>query len=157
MPYDELLRLTGPTATQGNAIEAANITADAVGTNGYKSVGRYRRGQAHCRITGAFDRTTGDETITFTIREATDAAGTGAVAIASSAALTATHAANLGASTASGKAAGTLSDGPAVVGFATGAGGYIAVFLDVAGTTPIATGVAVDIQMESTGYLQSGR
>lgn len=157
MAYDELMRLTGPTATQGNPIEAAAITADAVGTNGYKWVGKNRRGVAHCRILGAFDRTTGDETLTFTIREATDAAGTGATAIASSAALTATHRANLGSAAADGKAAGTLSDGPTYVGFATGSGGYISVFLDVAGTTPSAASVAVDVLMAPEAIQQSGR
>jgi hypothetical protein len=153
---DALLSVTGPADAPGNPVEAAAITADADGTKGYVYVGKYRNGYIEGRIAGAFDRTTGDETLAFEVHEATDAAGTGATLIASGSALTATHAANLDENAASGKAAGTLSDGPVRIGFQTGAGGFIKVRFNVSGTTPSAANVSADIVMLSDAFRQSG-
>jgi hypothetical protein len=152
---DALLQLTGPST--GNAIEAANVTADADGSRGYKYVGQYRAGYIELRLTGSFDRTTGDENVVGEVWEATDAAGTGAVLIASGVAQTATHAANLGTATANGKAAGTLSTGPARIGFQTGSGGYIKYRSEVGtSTTPIVGGVSADVVMTSVAFRPSG-
>jgi hypothetical protein len=155
MAFDDLLRLTGPAA--GNSIEAANVTADADGSGGYKYVGKYRTGYLELRLTGSFDRTTGDENVVGEVWEATDAAGTSAALIASGAAQTATHAANLGASTANGKTAGTLSTGPTRIGFSTGSGGWIKYRSEVgSSTTPIIGGVSAQVVMTANAYLQSG-
>jgi len=156
-PYDALLGVTGPAATPGTAIEAAAITADADGTKGYVYFGKNRAGYAECRIAGAFDRTSSDEVLAFEVHEATDASGTGAAMIASSASLAANHAANLGASAANGKNAGTLSDGPTRVGFTTGTGGYLKIRFNVGGTTPSAAGVSADLVATPAGVTQSGR
>lgn len=156
MANDALLGTTGPAATPGSPIEASAVTADADGTKGYVWYGKNMGGVAECRIAGAFDRTSGDETLAFEVHEATDASGTGAALIATSAALTANHAANLGASTANGKNAGTLSDGPTRVGFSTGTGGYLKVRFNVSGTTPSAAGLSVDFRPLSNGVQRSG-
>lgn len=155
MAHDDLLRLSGPAA--GNPIEASSITADGDLSGGYRYAGKYMSWYAEIRNTGAFDRTTGDEANVVEIYEATDSSGTGATLIASSTSLTATHAANLGASTANGKTAGTLSDGPAYLGFTTGSGGWVKARANVSGTTPIVTGLAVDLIPANSGaFRQSG-
>lgn len=157
MAFDALLSSTGPSGASGNPVEASAISSDADGAKGYVYLGKNRSGRVECRIAGAFDRTTGDEVMAFEVHEATDAAGTGATLIASSANLTATHAAVYGAA-ASGKSAGTLSDGPTVVGFATGSGGWCKVRFNVGGTTPSAASVSADFVMTPGGaYQQSGR
>lgn len=155
-PFDALLQLTGPTA--GTPIEAANVTADTDGSQGYRYVGTYRACVAELRLTGSFDRTTGDENVVGEIWEASDAAGTGATLIASGAAQTATHAANLGGSTANGKSAGTLSTGPTRIGFQTGSGGWVKFRSEVgSSTTPIIGGVTADIRPLADAFLTSGR
>lgn len=152
MAYDQLLRLSGPnsTATVTTPIEAAPITADADGAQGYKYVGKQRTGYLECRIAGAFDRTSSDEVMAFEVHEAVDASGTNAVLIASSANLTSSHAANLNTGN------GTLSSGPTRVGFNTGAGGYIKVRFNVGGTTPSAASVSADVVMTGIAVAQSG-
>jgi hypothetical protein len=153
--HDDLLRLSGPAS--GNPIEAAAITADGDLAGGYRYVGKYSSWIAEVRVAGAFDRTTGDETMAIRIYEATDSAGTGAAVIATGNTLTATHAANLGASTANGKTAGTLSDGPSYLGFTTGAGGWVKANADMSGTTPSAASVSVDLVTSNNGaFRQSG-
>lgn len=157
MPYDALLGLTGPAASPGNPIESSNVTADTDGSKGYVYVGTYRSGVLELRLTGSFDRTTGDENIVGEVWEATDAAGTGATLIASSASQTATHAANLGASTANGKTAGTLSTGPTRVGFMTTSGGWIKYRSEIgSSTTPIIGGVSADVVMLADAFKSSG-
>lgn len=155
-PYDALLGTTGPAATPGTAIEASAVTADGDGTKGYVYIGKNMSVVADCRIAGAFDRTSSDETLAFEVHEATDAAGTGAALIASSATLSANHAVNLGSSAANGKNAGTLSDGPTRVGFSTGTGGYVKIRFNVSGTTPSAAGLSADFRVLSNGVQRSG-
>lgn len=156
MANDALLSVSGPVGAPGNPIEASSITADVAGTKGYVYVGTYKSCIGRLRITGSFDRTTGDETFQADVYEATDAAGTGAALVGSSASQTATHAANLGSSTANGKTAGTLSTGPATVGFSTGSGGWVGVTYNVGGTTPIVGGVAFDIEVLAGAVRGSG-
>lgn len=150
MAFDALLSSTGPAGAAGigNAIEAGNVTADAAGSKGWVFFGKHRAGVMEGRLTGAFDRTTGDETLTFQVREATDAAGSGAAVIATGSAQTASHAGAL--------ASGTLSSGPVRLGFMTGSGGYIQAYFDVAGTTPIATGVSADFIPTADAFRPSG-
>lgn len=151
MPYDSLQGVTGPLGVPGNPIEAAAITVDADGTKGYVYVGTYREGHMDCRIAGAFDRTTGDETLTFEVWEANDAAGTGAAVVGSSAALTAS---NMADTDETGDV--TLGTAPTRVGFVTAAGGYVKARFNVGGTTPSAASVSSDIVMHSTAVRQSG-
>jgi hypothetical protein len=157
MAYDDLLRLTGPVATAAvpfpNSSEAAAITADGNGTNGWKYYGKNRMGVAEGRLAGAF---TAGGAFVFQIYEATSSAGAGATVIASSTSLTATHGENLTAGPVSGKAAGTLSDGPTRLGFATGSGGWIRASFDITGTTS-AAGASCDIVPLSNAVLTSGR
>lgn len=156
MARDALLTVSGPLGAPGNAIEAATVTADADATKGYVYVGKYMMGFAECRIAGAFDRTTGNETLSFEVWEATDAAGTSAALIASSAALTATHAAVIDETSQYGKTTPALSDGPTRVGWQTGAGGWLKGVYNVAGTTPIATSVSMFMVPTSGAYRASG-
>lgn len=157
MPFDALLGLTGPANAPGNPIEAGDVTADADGSKGYVYVGTYRSGYVELRLTGSFDRTTGDENLVGEVWEATDAAGTGAALIASGPAQTATHAANLGGSTANGKVAGTLSTGPTRIGFSTNGGGWIKYRSEVgASTTPVVGGVSADVVMLADAFKSSG-
>jgi hypothetical protein len=140
---DALLQVTGPTA--GTAIEAAAITIDGDGGGGYKFVGKYQSFLAEVRVGGAFDRTTGNETLAVTVTEATDAAGTSAAIIATGPTITATHAAVIDETSQYGKTTPALADGPQRFGFSTGSGGWVKVSFDVGGTTPSATGVSVDL------------
>lgn len=156
MPKDALLGLTGPVGAPGNPIEAAAITADADGTKGYVYVGKYRSCVLETRIAGAFDRTTGNETMAFTVSEATDAAGTGAAVIATGPALTATNAAVIDETSQYGKTTPALSDGPGRIGFMTGSGGWVKCSFDVSGTTPSAASVSADIIVLADAFRQSG-
>lgn len=152
MAYDDLLRASGPTA--GNPIEASAVTADADLGGGYRFLGKYLPWQAAIRLTGAFDRADGDESIVIDFYEASDAAGTSAAVIASSASATATHAANLGASTANGKTAGSLSDGPLYCGFSTSSKGWIKAVANVSGTSPSVAGIAVNYEPANFGTVR---
>lgn len=160
MPHDELLRLTG--SATGNPVEASiTTTAEAVASAGYKYVGKYRSGYLEIRIAGHLDRTSGDEGIVVGVKEATDAAGSGAAIIASTAALTTSNAGNLGTTTTgttpgSFVAAGSLSTAPTRLGFQTGSGGYVAAYWDAAGTSPRIDSLSVEIVMDSNAFRQSG-
>lgn len=152
MPYDALLGVTGPADSPGNSVEASAITADADGTKGYVYVGTYRSGVADCRINGAFDRTTGDEVLSFEIWEATDAAGTSAARIAASADQTSNHMADTDET-----GTVTLGRAPTQVGFMTGSGGWVKARFEVgASTTPSAAGVSVNLRMLPDAFRQSG-
>jgi hypothetical protein len=160
--YDALLKLTGPAnasspTAPGDPIEGAPIAATGDGGAGYKYVGKYRTGYLECRIGGAFDRADGNETIQFTVWEATNLAGAGAAQIASGAVLAAGNRANYGSAAADGKTPPAHSDGPTRVGFTTGAGGYIKARFVAAGTTPSAASVSADVVMTSVPVLSSGR
>jgi hypothetical protein len=147
MANDALLSLSGPSNAPGNAVEAAGITADADGGKGYKFVGKNRVGFLECRISGAHDRTSGDEVIAFEVHEAADNAGTNAVLIATSANLTSSMAAtNVNSST-----------GPVRVGFTTtNLGGWVKARYNVGGTTPNSLNVSADIQMTGIAVIASG-
>ena len=155
MPHDDLLRLSGPAA--GNPVEASAITADADLAGGWRFAGHYLSWFAEIRNAGAFDRTTGDESEVIEIYEATDSAGTGSTLIASSASMTATHAAQLDENTANGKTAGTLSTGPTYLGFSTGSGGWVKARSNVSGTTPSIANLSVELVPANNGVIrQSG-
>jgi hypothetical protein len=154
MASDLLLQLTGPAV--GNQVEptkaaAASSDGGGGGTGVYKNLGKYRSCQAEIRIGGAFDRTDGNESLAVEIWEATDAAGTGAARIASSAPIIASQAANLGST-----GTVTLGSQPSVMSFNTGAGGFVKVVSNVSGTTPSIAGISVVLHPTSAGYLRPG-
>lgn len=149
------MRLSGPAA--GNPVEAAAITADGDLTGGWRYAGKNMAWYAEVRCAGAFDRTTGDESLVVEIYEATDAAGTGSTLIASGPSLTATHAAQVDENSANGKTAGTLSTGPQYIPFGTGSGGFVKARANVSGTTPSIASLSVDLISSNNGaFRQSG-
>ena len=160
MAHDDLMLISG---TAGNPIQSTAITttAEEASAAGYKYVGKYRSGVVEIRLTGHFDRAQGDETIDVIVKEATDSAGSGAAEIARKSALASSHAGNTGTTTTgttpgSFVAAGSLSTGPALLGFQTGSGGYIGLFWDCAGTSPSVRGFAADVVMSSNAFRASG-
>lgn len=147
MATDALFGVSGPLGVPGNDVEASAITADGYGTKGWRAWPKGQSGYAEIRVAGAFDRTSGDETLAVQIRQADDAAGTNAETIATSTTLI--------ASMAESGVDGT-STGPARIHFGPTTRSYVAVYYDVGGNTPSAAGVSVKLHPTADAYAMSG-
>lgn len=150
MANDALLQLTG--SAVGSPRET--VTIDGTGGQGYRYVGPNVTGRARLSMGGTFDRTTGDETLAFSVKIASDALGTGATTTGTSAAQTA-NTRGLD-STETQDALGHV-DGYVWVPFTTtSAKPYVGVTLDVSGTTPSVAGLVVDLEISGDAVLRSG-
>jgi hypothetical protein len=150
MAMDDLLRISGPSA--GISIETA--TVDAAGGGGYKRVGPNKQGYVECWAGGLFDRTTGDETITWTVKRADDAAGTNAATVGTSAAQAANNR-GLG-STATQDTLGMVTAPTRVAFTTTVAQQYVGITYDMTGTTPSVAAAHAHIVVSDTPVLNSG-
>lgn len=151
MPLDDLLRITGASA----GVHRETITADAAGGGGWKYVGPNRSGAVKVHLGGAFDRTTGDETIGGTVQLASDSSGTGATTVATMAAVSANNR-GLNSASAAQDSLGMVTQPYSMPFTTTTTLTYVRWNWDVSGTTPSVAGAVAYIEVDDRASLRSG-
>lgn len=151
MANDALLQVTG--SAVGSPRET--VTADGTGGMGYRYVGPNIMGYARLSLGGTFDRTSGDETLAFSVKIATDSAGTSPVTAGTSATQTENSRGLDSSETAD--SLGMVNNFVTVPFTTTSTRPYVGVTWDVSGTTPSAAGAVVDLVITGEASLRSGQ
>ncbi len=150
MANDDLLRLTGASA----GVQRETVTASAAGGGGYKYVGPNRSGYVEFTYGGLFDRTTGDETLSGSVKTADDSSGTNAVTVGTTATVT-SNSRGL-ASTATQDALGDVTPPLRVSFTTTSTQPYVGAFWVAAGTSPSAAGAVARLVVDDRAIVRSG-